>query len=102
MKKLLSFASLLALSACQVHVMDSDLVSMTTKEAPKGAITKGETIQEEWCLNDDPMRKEPDNRYGMMDQVILKAQKKHNARYIADAQFYAKTSCMTVTGTVVK
>lgn len=75
---------------------------MTTKNTPKGQVKKCEAISEQWCINDKPEKAEPDDRYGLMDQVILKAQKKYKTSYIADAQFYAKGSCMTMTGTVVK
>src|SRR5258708_7282084 len=90
--------------ACATHVLNADLVSMTKKLPPKGPVKKGPPIDAEWCLGDTPAKAEPGKRYGLMDQVILKAQKAHKASYIADASFdyHPWGNCLSMTGRIVK
>jgi len=101
MRRLLLLATVLALPACAVHIMDAELISMTKTEMPK-KVTKDKTIEEKWCINDKPAKEEMDKRYGLIDQVVLKAQNVYKADYFADASFFQKGTCMVMTATVVK
>lgn len=98
----LLIAAVFAVAAgCQTHIMDAELVSMT-EQAPPPSFRKGAAVEEKWCQGDKPAKTSADKRYGLMDQVVLKAQKKHGARYIAEAGFYRKGNCLTVKGFAVK
>ncbi len=87
--------------SCKVHILDAKYVSMTTDELPVSE-KKGESIAEKWCIDEAPKEEELLLGPGYLDRVVLKAQKKHQAKYFADVSFYQQGTCAHMQGNIVK
>jgi hypothetical protein len=88
-------------TACKVHILDAEIVSMMTDELPKDP-KKGRAVEEEWCIKDAPKDEDLLAGPGYLDRVTLKAHKKHNAKYFADVSYYQAGTCAVMRGRVVK
>lgn len=93
----------LLLSACcsKQQIMQAPVVSMTKRHAPK-RLEGGKSISVQWCTGDSPYINKGDNELGMIDQLIMKAQRKHRADFLVNSIFYQKCDCMIVDAEVPK
>ncbi|MCX6129098.1 MAG: hypothetical protein NTX25_08565 [Proteobacteria bacterium] len=91
----------LSLSACSHVLMNSPLVSMTKRTPPGNAkIKEIGPVKADFCQNHTPVSGHSPAR-GLMDEVILKAQKSEKIDYIRNAQFTVHgfwVKCMMVEG----
>lgn len=89
----------ISLTACapKVMILQSPVVSMTKdSNGANAALPDGAPVSERWCQGDKPIVENDDgsNDYGMIDQVVLKAQKKTGADFFKDARFYEQGNCV--------
>ena len=88
-------------ASCKVHILSAKYVSMVTDELPK-SVNIGQSVEEEWCIDEAPKNEELLLGPGYLDRVALKAHKKYNARYFADVSFFQEGTCAVMVGNVVK
>ena len=89
---------LFALGGCcsPTPIFQAPVVSMT--RANMSSLKEGDSVSAKWCTGDDPVTGKS-STLGMMDEVIMKAQKKAHADAITNARFIQECSCLTVKGT---
>ena len=99
MKTLIIVSLLLGVTSCahKVKVLDASAVSMThtSVEANQNLVEVGE-IESEFC----PDAFKDKGQIGLLDEAILRAQKKSGADWIMNASFWRDgNGCISVTGT---
>lgn len=73
-------------------------VSMT-KNSIEGVLKEGKPVNTQFCQGDTPVSGGDSHEVGLMDEVILKAQKSAgNAPAIMNARFYTSCSCVVLKG----
>ncbi len=97
--KWVALIMILSLSACatrSVKVMDASWVSMKHARSPQNiaALKSVGTIEERFC------QESWSGSYGLMDEVVKLAEKKHGIDYIRNASFTKEVGhqCATVVG----
>lgn len=82
-------------------VLQAEVVSMTHTDSGsvKNLKIEPQSVEEEWCVGDEPVLPSKDKTYGLADQVIYKAQNKGSrADFITGATVYVTGSCASVSG----
>ncbi|MFO1527101.1 MAG: hypothetical protein U1F16_14135 [Turneriella sp.] len=85
----------------KTKVLTAPVVSMKQSDVAKPGQVIG-PVNSKYCAGDETIG-DQDSNIGLMDQVILKAEKEHKATYIKDAQFFTDGgNCMMLEGTAMK
>jgi hypothetical protein len=99
MKNLIYLSLVFVLSACgtqTVKVLDASWVSMknSSPPSPKDKLVKVGAVDDEYCVT------AWSGSYGLMDEAVLQAEKKHNIDYIKYPAFTRRmgTACVQVSG----
>ncbi len=87
------------------QILSTPVVSMTETSSNE----KIDKLQElgpvtsQYCMGDDPVSTDKSSGdIGLMDEVITKAQKEKNARYIKNATFFSQGRCVILEGIALK
>jgi hypothetical protein len=102
MIKLLALALAAVLAGCcsAQQFFQASVVSMTKMNM--SSYKRGDTVTGQYCTGDDPVATNGDDmEIGLMDQAILKAQKKAKADGLADVSFFRECNCVNVKGTAI-
>lgn len=105
LKQIIIGVSLLSPLGCATMrqpLLTTPAVSMTdtSTSADRKLVDLG-PVESRFCYGDEAISRKGDT-VGLMDEVILKAQKEKNASYIKDAKFAYEGSCIVLEGTAVK
>jgi hypothetical protein len=102
--QILALGMILAVTGCAASrqtILTVPAVSMTTPSTEVGySAQPGEKVSAEYCQGDDPVTSN-DKNVGLIDEAVMKAQKKSGAAYISDATISQKGSCVMVEGTAM-
>lgn len=85
------FCALLSLPigcASRVQLLDAEIVSMSSDKMPGSGAKKGVQVESKWCRSEEPFIPAEDRVYGLIDQVIAKAEKEAGASYLANVSIY--------------
>lgn len=89
-------------STARKHVLSAQLVSMTHSQVPEDYRLKRISIADESFCEDDKPIYNSGKVVGLVDQAILKAQKKHKATHLADVSIFIEEDCGVISGTAVR
>ncbi|MFW7381721.1 MAG: hypothetical protein ACOH5I_23130 [Oligoflexus sp.] len=105
------FASLmLGTNACVTHwspLMQAEIISMTKSDIPKGSYRKIGEVQSQYCFSSGEEEKaltyrQGDALIGLVDEVVMKAQKENGADGIYNANIEQSGLCVRLEGTAIK
>lgn len=88
--------------ASRQTILTVPAVSMTHDSTPDGVHSSpAGHVEAEFCEGDDPLVSR-DKNVGLIDEVVMKAQKQSGATYISDVTISQKGDCVMVEGTAMK
>jgi hypothetical protein len=97
-------AAVVMLSGCvsRYAILTVPAVSMTNASFEPGATYEdGGPVTAQYCTGDDSISSS-DNNVGLIDEVVLKAQKESGAKYLRDVTIMSDGSCVDVEATAMK
>ena len=97
-------STLLTLAGCasRYALLTVPAVSMTNASFdPGGTYEDGGPVTAQYCTGDDAISSR-DNNVGLIDEVVLKAQKGSGAKYLRDVTIMSDGSCVDIEATAMK
>lgn len=104
MRALLFTTAILLLTGCvsRYAILTVPAVSMTNASFEPGATyVDAGPVTAQYCTGDDAISSS-DNNIGLIDEVVLKAQKQSGAKYLRDVTIMSDGSCVDVEATAMK
>lgn len=80
------------------HILSAGLVSMTERGQTKAGLKEVGKVEATYCSGDEPIVSR-DGEIGLIDEVVMRAQRDSQVTYIKNAQFYSQGACVSLEGT---